>query len=77
MADASQARNQCRPLAFRRRNGIEVLFAHPGGPFRAKKDDGAWTIPKGQVEPDAEPLAAAKREFSEETNLHAAGDLFR
>ncbi len=34
-------------LAFRRRNGLEVLLAHPGGPFWVKKDDGAWTIPKG------------------------------
>ena len=38
-------------LAFRRRAGLEVLLAHPGGPFWAKKDDGAWTIPKGLVEP--------------------------
>ena len=37
-------------LAFRRRKGIEVLLAHPGGPFWAKKDDGVWTIPKGVVE---------------------------
>ena len=38
-------------LAFRRKNELEVLLAHPGGPFWAKKDDGAWTIPKGLVEP--------------------------
>ncbi len=61
-------------LAFRRRNGVEVLLAHPGGPFWAKKDDGAWTIPKGEVEPGADLLATALREFTEETNLVAVGD---
>ena len=62
-------------LAFRRRNGLEVLLAHPGGPFWAKKDDGAWTIPKGLVEPGDDLVAAARREFTEETNLTAYGDL--
>lgn len=61
-------------LAFRRRNALEVLLAHPGGPFWAKKDDGAWTIPKGITEGDVDLLATARREFSEETNLTAAGD---
>ena len=56
-------------LAFRRRNGIEVLLAHPGGPFWAKKEDGAWTIPKGVVEPGADFLATARREFTEEPIL--------
>ena len=60
-------------LAFRRRTGLEVLLAHPGGPFWAKKDDGAWTIPKGLAEPGDELLATARREFTEETNLDAAG----
>ena len=45
--------------------GIEVLLAHPGGPFWRKKDEGAWTIPKGEFE-NEEPLTAAKREFAEE-----------
>ncbi|HTP93694.1 MAG TPA: NUDIX domain-containing protein [Xanthobacteraceae bacterium] len=62
-------------LAFRRKNGLEVLLAHPGGPFWAKKDDGAWTIPKGLIEPGDEPLATARREFKEETNLNAIGDV--
>ena len=62
-------------LAFRRRNEIEVLLAHPGGPFWAKKDDGAWTIPKGLVESGDEIVAAARREFTEETNLTAYGQL--
>jgi predicted NUDIX family NTP pyrophosphohydrolase len=61
-------------LAFRRRNALEVLLAHPGGPFWAKKDDGVWTIPKGLAEPGADLLATAQREFAEETNLSAAGD---
>jgi predicted NUDIX family NTP pyrophosphohydrolase len=62
-------------LAFRLRNELEVLLAHPGGPFWAKKDDGAWTIPKGVVEPGADLLNTARREFKEETNLTAAESL--
>src|SRR5262249_44368519 len=62
-------------LAFRRRPELEVLLAHPGGPFWAKKDAGAWTIPKGLVEPGDELVAAARREFTEETNLVAEGDM--
>src|SRR4029077_8649826 len=63
-------------LAFRRRPELEVLLGHPGGPFWAKKDDGAWTIPKGLVEPGDDLIAAARREFTEETNLTANGELF-
>jgi predicted NUDIX family NTP pyrophosphohydrolase len=44
----------------------ELLLVHPGGPFWAKKDEGAWSIPKGEYAPDEDPLAAAKREFGEE-----------
>ena len=47
--------------------GLEVLLVHPGGPFWAKKDLGAWSIPKGEYEPDEDPLACALREFEEET----------
>lgn len=47
-------------------SGIEVLLAHPGGPFWQSKDEGAWTIPKGEFTDDENPLAAAKREFEEE-----------
>lgn len=61
-------------LAFRDANGLEVLLAHPGGPFWAKKDLGAWTIPKGLAEPGADLLATAQREFTEETGLPAQGD---
>ena len=59
-------------LAYRRLNEIEVLLAHPGGPFWARKDDGAWTIPKGLVRPD-DLLTGALREFREETGLTAQG----
>lgn len=59
-------------LAFRRRPALEVLLAHPGGPFWAKRDDGAWTIPKGLVEAD-DLLACARREFTEETSFTAEG----
>jgi predicted NUDIX family NTP pyrophosphohydrolase len=62
-------------LAFRRRPELEVLLAHPGGPFWAKKDVVVWTIPKGLVEPGDELIAAAWREFTEETNLVAEGDM--
>ncbi len=61
-------------LAFRRQNGVEVLLAHPGGPYWAKKDDGAWTIPKGLAEPGDDLLATALREFTEETNFVAEGE---
>jgi predicted NUDIX family NTP pyrophosphohydrolase len=60
-------------LVFRRKPELEVLLAHPGGPFWAKKDDSAWTIPKGLVEAGADLLATAQREFTEETNLRADG----
>lgn len=57
-------------LLFRRTGGaIELFLAHPGGPFWERRDDGAWTIPKGLVDPDEDPLAAARREFEEETGI--------
>lgn len=55
-------------LLYRRRPGrLEVLLAHPGGPLWRHKDLGAWTIPKGLLEPGEDPLDAARREFAEET----------
>lgn len=48
---------------------LEVFLVHPGGPFWAKKDEGAWTIPKGLIAPGEDNLAAAKREFEEETSI--------
>jgi predicted NUDIX family NTP pyrophosphohydrolase len=53
-------------LLYRRAPGLEVLLGHMGGPFFARRDDGAWTIPKGEYGADEEPLAAARREFAEE-----------
>ncbi len=59
-------------LLYRSRDAaIQVLLAHPGGPFHATKDLGAWTIPKGEVEPGEDLVDVARREFSEETG-HAA-----
>jgi predicted NUDIX family NTP pyrophosphohydrolase len=55
-------------LLFRRRDGeIEMLLAHPGGPLWTKRDAGAWSVPKGEIESGEEPLAVARREFHEET----------
>ena len=59
-------------LAYRRKPRFEILLAHPGGPYWQNKDDGAWSIPKGNVESD-DLLACAKREFNEETGLLAKG----
>lgn len=57
-------------LLYRQRAGqLEVLLAHPGGPFFRNKDAGAWSIPKGELEPNEEPLACALREFHEETGI--------
>jgi predicted NUDIX family NTP pyrophosphohydrolase len=52
---------------------LEVLLVHPGGPFWARKDQGAWSIPKGEFEEGEEPLSAAKREFEEETGFAPDG----
>ena len=62
-------------LLFRTVSGvIEVLLVHPGGPLWAKRDEGAWSIPKGEFEEDEDPLTAARREFAEETGARAEGD---
>jgi len=60
-------------LAYRRKRGLEVLLAHPGGPYWRGRDVGAWSIPKGIVE-SGDLLACARREFNEETGLQADGD---
>lgn len=58
---------------FRRRgSGPEVLLAHPGGPFWSRRDEASWTLPKGAIVPDEDPLAAARREFLEETGFTSA-----
>ncbi len=62
-------------LVFRRSDdGVEFLLAHPGGPFWAKRDEGAWSIPKGLIEDGEETLAAARREFEEEVGQRVEGD---
>jgi predicted NUDIX family NTP pyrophosphohydrolase len=63
-------------LLYRRGpSGVEVLLAHPGGPFWARKDLGAWTIPKGEIDPGEDPASAARREFREEIGLDVMGPL--
>src|SRR5947208_14366682 len=57
------------------RNGrVEVFLAHPGGPLFTRKDDGYWSVPKGEIEPGEDPLAAAIREFKEETGVTPRGE---
>jgi predicted NUDIX family NTP pyrophosphohydrolase len=68
---AAQARTRASRsagiLLYRQRDGaLEVLLVHPGGPFWARKDEGVWSIPKGEYEAEEDPLAAARREFREE-----------
>lgn len=61
-------------LLYRRRGlYVEVFLVHPGGPYWAKKDDGAWSVPKGLVNPHEDELACARREFKEETGFDAGG----
>jgi len=62
-------------LLYRRAHGaLEVMLVHPGGPYWVRKDIGAWSIPKGEIEAGEEPLAAAKREFEEETGAAVDGE---
>lgn len=61
-------------LMYRTRNRqLEVLIVHPGGPYWAKKDAGSWFVPKGEIEPGEDQLAAARREFQEETAIVPTG----
>ena len=72
---ARMARVSAGLMLFRRTSkGVEVLLVHPGGPFFAKKDLGAWSIPKGEVVEGEELLAAARREFAEELGFEASGE---
>jgi len=61
-------------LLYRRCPELEVFLVHPGGPFWTRKDAGAWSIPKGEVEDGEDPLQAAKREFTEETGFTISGE---
>ncbi|HEY2626047.1 MAG TPA: NUDIX domain-containing protein [Candidatus Udaeobacter sp.] len=68
---SSRSRISAGMLMFRRRtNQLEFLLAHPGGPFFARKDDGAWTIPKGEAAPGEDLLTRAQIEFEEEVGFH-------
>jgi predicted NUDIX family NTP pyrophosphohydrolase len=70
----TMARVSAGLLMYRIHDGqLQVLLAHPGGPHFKNKDDGAWSIPKGEIEPDEDLLEAAKREFEEETGVTANG----
>jgi predicted NUDIX family NTP pyrophosphohydrolase len=62
-------------LLYRRTPALEVLLVHPGGPFFARKDAGAWSIPKGELEPGEDPEARARIEFAEETGTALPGDV--
>jgi predicted NUDIX family NTP pyrophosphohydrolase len=69
-----KARRSAGILLYRRRGGaLQVFLVHPGGPFWAKRDEGAWSIPKGEFPQDEDPLEAALREFEEETGTRLAG----
>lgn len=64
-------------VLFRRKGqALEVLLVHPGGPFWARKDEGAWSIPKGEFSIDEAPADAARREFIEETGIELKAELF-
>jgi predicted NUDIX family NTP pyrophosphohydrolase len=58
-----------------RRDDLEVLLVHPGGPFWAKKDEAAWSLPKGEFNDDEDPQEAARREFTEETGMPLRGEM--
>jgi predicted NUDIX family NTP pyrophosphohydrolase len=75
MPESRKAKLSAGILLFRRGSNspLEVLLVHPGGPFWKNKPQGAWTIPKGEVEPGEDLLLAARREFSEETGLTLEG----
>lgn len=74
-SEMPRSRTSAGLLMFRRRNDVlEVLLVHPGGPFYQKKDDGIWTIPKGEAEPGEDLLSRARTEFEEEVGTPANGD---
>jgi predicted NUDIX family NTP pyrophosphohydrolase len=75
--DRAMARQSAGLMLYRFRDGkLEVFLVHPGGPFWAKRDAGAWSIPKGEAAPGEDLLGRAKREFAEETGFAASG-IFR
>src|SRR5512135_640523 len=64
-------------LMYRVRDGLQFLLVHPGGPLWARKDEGAWSIPKGLYGPGEDALVAARREFKEETGAEPEGEFIR
>jgi predicted NUDIX family NTP pyrophosphohydrolase len=71
---ATRSKTSAGIVLYRKRLGLlEVFLVHPGGPYWARKDDGAWSIPKGEYLPGEQPLQAAQREFLEETGFALAG----
>ncbi len=69
------AKSSAGLLMYRKREGqVQVLLVHPGGPLWKNKDGGAWFVPKGEINPGEQELAAAQREFQEETGLVATGE---
>src|SRR5437868_14843027 len=75
MSSARRRKCSAGVLAWRRQQGgPEFFLVQPGGPFWRNKDDGAWSIPKGLYDAGEDPLAAAKREFQEETGAVVDGD---
>jgi predicted NUDIX family NTP pyrophosphohydrolase len=76
MTQSKRAKVSAGLLMYRARAGaLEVFLAHPGGPFFAKKDEGWWSIPKGEIEEGDGPLETALREFEEETGLRPGGEM--
>ena len=71
----AKRRDSAGLVIYRRRPALEFFLVHPGGPYWARKDDGAWSIPKGEIDVDRDPLAEARREFAEETgqSIEACG----
>ena len=75
--DRRMPRTSAGLLLYRRRDsGVEVLIGHMGGPFWARKDDAAWSVPKGEYDPGEEPFAVALREFEEELGSPVPADDF-
>jgi predicted NUDIX family NTP pyrophosphohydrolase len=77
MQESSQSRSRISAglLMFRRKgDALEFLLAHPGGPFFARKDEGSWTIPKGEAAPDEDLLTRAQIEFEEEVGIRPDGN---
>jgi predicted NUDIX family NTP pyrophosphohydrolase len=68
------AKRSAGVILYRRRDRVEVFLVHPGGPFWAKKDEGAWSLPKGEYQEGEESLDVARREFFEETGFEVSGD---